>query len=130
MTISFLKPIVKKDFGVKRSVKRCQLTENLVVTLWQGRDGYGLSSIGFRLDRRNPKNAGKPFHTFHPQDLLEFPQLITTLAGGFVQTENVCPEVKWRLRLLAGLMEELECRLHEDDPYKGVPGSPVGLPVE
>jgi hypothetical protein len=85
---------------------RLVLTDNLVVTMYERRNGSGLSRFGFRVDRVPQRAGGMACHMLRGHHVFEFPQLASLLPRYLSEQEGIDADDKARLGYLASRQEE------------------------
>jgi hypothetical protein len=102
-----------------------RVTENIQVSLWVSEGENGEKRIHWGVGRHNPN--GKPYRTFHPSHLQEFPQLIATLAGAFATSEDISPDLREKLGDLAHAMEQVRRAKRQSAQVEGGNGQNGGI---
>lgn len=81
--------------------------------------------IHFRVDRMSPE--GRALRTLRPEHLLELPQGLALLAGGFAKVGSLPQELRQSLKHLAELLEKVHAELYSNGPTVGAGADEDGI---
>jgi hypothetical protein len=91
----------KNGSRTEQPTDTAQLTENLSVAVWKSEDEERRNRLHFRIARVNPRKRGATYSTLIPENVLELPACVATLATVFSRDALLPEEVRSELASLA-----------------------------
>src|SRR5947209_4938556 len=106
----------------RRPAERIQMSPNLEVVLWSAPRLDGTRRVHWAFSRVNPIDPTKPFKTLRPEDVLEVPMVLVSLASGFAELQDLDPAIRKQLREVVKLNEpaNLPTANGKDEVQKGI----------